>query len=286
MTILPNSGPLSGKDPKSKHLTSQKIKARIYAEALSNVSLSHRPSATDSDGIDVYGRGAMQLGVLVENMRREGFEICISPPQVVTILASEQGRQGGAGGAGTASGSAGADGSSSSGSSSTTSTSSSSGSGGSSSSSSGGGSRGELRLEPFEDVWVEVDDEHAGSVIDKLTARKGEILGMNSALGRTQLQIVAPARAMFGFRSGFFSDTRGSGVLTTAFREYRPWAGAVSAQRKGALISTAAGLTTGYALSGIEPRGVLFIGAGEDVYAGQVCARSLTIPWLMAGALV
>lgn len=91
---------------------------------------------------------------------------------------------------------------------------------------------------------MEVDDEHAGSVIDKLTARKGEIQGMQSALGRTTLEIVAPARAMFGFRSAFFSDTRGSGVLTTAFKEYRPWAGPVVAARKGALISTSSGTTT------------------------------------------
>jgi GTP-binding protein len=171
----------------------------------------------------------MQLGVLVENMRREGYEICISPPRVVTIAADGAADP----------------------------------PGGPPLSMAG-------RLEPYEDVWIEVDDEHAGAVIDKLTARKGEILGVTSALGRTQLQIVAPARSMFGFRSGFFSDTRGSGVLTTAFKEYRAWAGVVSAQRKGALLSTAAGTTTPYALAGIEPRGVLFVTTGEQVYPGQV----------------
>ncbi|KAJ1628241.1 membrane GTPase [Pavlovales sp. CCMP2436] len=225
MTILPNSGPLSGKDPKGKHLTSQKIKSRIYAEALSNVSVSHKPCKTDSDGIDVYGRGAMQLGVLVENMRREGFEVCISPPRVVTMEDPD-------------------------------------GSG--------------KRLEPFEDVWIEVDDDHSGGVIDKLTARKGEIQSINSALGRTMISIVAPARSMFGFRSGFFSDTRGTGVLTTSFREWRPWAGLVTAQRKGALISTASGTTSSYALAGIEPRGVLFIGTGEEVYTGQILGEANT----------
>ncbi|KAG8462419.1 hypothetical protein KFE25_012239 [Diacronema lutheri] len=221
MTVLPNSGPLSGKDPKAKHLTSQKIKARILAETLHNVSVMSAPCMADAEGIDVFGRGAMQLGVLVENMRREGYEFCISPPRVVT-------RDDGNGG----------------------------------------------RLEPFEDVWVEVDDEHAGSVIDKLTARKGEVHAVVSARGRTTLQIIAPARAVMGFRSAFFSDTRGTGVLTTAFRAYMPWAGSVVAQRKGALISTASGITTAYALVGIEPRGNLFVGTGEEVYPGQVIGEA------------
>lgn len=115
-----------------------------------------------------------------------------------------------------------------------------------------------------------MDDEHVGGVIDALTAQKGEVRAMDAALGRTQLSMVVPARAMLSFRGRFHVDTRGTGVLTTAFREYGPWAGPLGAARKGALVSTADGTTTGYALSSIEARGTLFVEPAAPTYCGMI----------------
>jgi GTP-binding protein len=157
------------------------------------------------------------MGVLIENMRREGFELSISRPQV---LFREEGGQ---------------------------------------------------RLEPIEEVTVDVDEEYAGVVVDKLSQRKGELVEMRTgAGGKTRIVAHVPSRGLIGYHGEFLTDTRGTGVLNRVFHAWAPWRGSIPGRRQGVLISMEDGASVAYALFNLEDRGRFFIGAGEQVYSGMI----------------
>jgi len=216
MTFSVNDSPLGGKT--GKQLTSQKIRERLKSEQENNISISLRATEGRDDAVDVLGRGEMQLGILIETMRREGFELSVAPPQVVFQYAE-----------------------------------------------------GGKRLEPIEEVMCEVEDDYTGSVIQELSNRKGELLEMNPASeGRTRLLWKLPSRGMIGYRSKFYTDTRGTGIMYSTFDSYAPHMGSLAALTRGAIVSMSSGTATAYQLAKLEPRGQLFIKEGDQCYEGMV----------------
>ncbi len=212
-----NDSPLAGRD--GKKVQSRVIRDRLMKEAESNVAIR----VTDTpggDAFDVAGRGELQMGVLIENMRREGFELSISRPQV--IYRYDNGQQ----------------------------------------------------LEPVEEVTIDVDDEYAGAVIDKLTQRKGELVEMKPAgTGKTRLIAHVPSRGLIGYQGEFMTDTRGTGVLNRVFFDWQPYKGFIQGRREGVLISMEAGDSVAYALWKLEDRGRMFIGSGEQIYEGMIIGQ-------------
>jgi GTP-binding protein len=220
MTVSVNDSPLAGKE--GDKVQSRVIRDRLLREAESNVAIKVTES-TEGDAYEVAGRGELQLGVLIENMRREGFEVSISRPRVVYQTDPETGK----------------------------------------------------RLEPMEDVMIDVDDEFSGIVIEKLSARKAELKDMGpSGAGKTRISLVAPSRSLIGYQGEFLTDTRGSGVLNRVFSHYEPYKGALDQQRKGVLISNSDGETAAFALWNLEDRGVMFVGAGEKTYLGMIIGEN------------
>lgn len=220
MTVSVNDSPLAGRE--GDKVQSRVIRDRLLKEAESNVAIKVTES-TEGDAYEVAGRGELQLGVLIENMRREGFEVSISRPRVVFQNDPETGK----------------------------------------------------RLEPMEDVMIDVDDEFSGIVIEKLSLRKAELRDMGpSGAGKTRIQLVAPSRSLIGYQGEFLTDTRGSGVLNRVFSHYEPYKGAIDQQRKGVLISNSDGETAAYALWNLEERGVMFVGAGEKTYQGMIIGEN------------
>ena len=211
-----NDSPLAGRD--GKKVQSRVIRDRLMKEAESNVAIkiSDTPGG---EAFEVAGRGELQMGVLIENMRREGFELSISRPQVLF-------RE---------------------------------------------GPDGE-RLEPIEEVTIDVDDEYSGSVIEKITgARKGELVEMKPAgVGKTRIIAHVPSRGLIGYHGEFLTDTRGTGVLNRVFHDWAPHKGAIPGRRAGVLISMENGTSVAYALWNLEERGRMFIGAQADVYQGMI----------------
>ncbi len=210
-----NDSPLAGRD--GKKVQSRVIRERLLKEAESNVAI--RVSDTPGgEAFEVAGRGELQMGVLIENMRREGFELSISRPQV---LLREEGGQ---------------------------------------------------KLEPVEEVTIDVDDDYAGAVIEKLTGpRKGELTEMRPAgSGKTRIIALVPSRGLIGYHGEFLTDTRGTGVLNRVFHGWAPHRGPIEGRRSGALISMENGVSVAYALWNLEERGRLFIGAQEQVYQGMI----------------
>ncbi|MCA8867750.1 MAG: translational GTPase TypA [Rhodobacteraceae bacterium] len=209
-----NDSPLAGRD--GVKVQSRVIRARLLREAESNVAIkvSDTPGG---DAFEVAGRGELQMGVLIENMRREGFELSISRPQVLF-----QYRDG-------------------------------------------------VQLEPIEEVTIDVDDEYAGSVIEKLTLRKGELAEMRpGGVGKTRIIAHVPSRGLIGYHGEFLTDTRGTGVLNRVFHEWAPFKGAIQGRRAGVLISMESGVSVPYALFNLEDRGKMFIGAQVQVYQGMI----------------
>ncbi|KAJ1488599.1 hypothetical protein T484DRAFT_1654101 [Baffinella frigidus] len=219
MTFCPNDSPMAGKDRATTKLTSQMIKERLANECENNIGITYKMDADRTEGYEVCGRGELQLGILIENMRREGFEIGVCPPKVLFQK----------------------------------------------------GPNGE-KLEPIEEVCVEVDDEYTGVVIAKLNERKGMMTNMvpASETGRTRIELDAPTRGLLGYRNIFFTDTRGSGIMTRAFKGYEPYKGDLMNVRKGVLVAMKPGVSTMYSLGKLQPRGTLFVGEGVDVYAGMI----------------
>ena len=210
-----NDSPLAGRD--GKKVQSRVIRERLMKEAESNVAIK----VTDTPGgeaFEVAGRGELQMGVLIENMRREGFELSISRPQV---LFREDGDQ---------------------------------------------------KLEPIEEVTIDVDDEYSGAVIEKLTGpRKGDLVEMRpGGSGKTRIIAHVPSRGLIGYHGEFLTDTRGSGVLNRVFHEWSPYRGPIPGRRQGVLISMENGTSVAYALWNLEDRGKMFIGAQEPVYTGMI----------------
>tara|TARA_R110000796_G_scaffold59405_13_gene137036 strand:+ start:13493 stop:15313 length:1821 start_codon:yes stop_codon:yes gene_type:complete len=211
-----NDSPLAGRD--GKKVQSRVIRDRLMKEAESNVAIK----VTDTPGgeaFEVAGRGELQMGVLIENMRREGFELSVSRPQVLFRK----------------------------------------------------GENGE-RLEPIEEVTIDVDDEYSGAVIEKVTGtRKGELSEMKPAgAGKTRIVALVPSRGLIGYHGEFLTDTRGTGVLNRVFHSWAPHKGAIPGRRAGVLISMENGTSVSYALWKLEDRGKFFIGAQEAVYQGMI----------------
>ena len=220
MTVSVNDSPLAGRE--CDKVQSRVIAARLLKEAEANVAI--RVSETpDKDAYEVAGRGELQLGVLIESMRREGFELSISRPRVVFQTDPETGE----------------------------------------------------RLEPIEDVMIDVDEEFTGIVIEKLSARKAELKDMGpSGAGKTRLSLMSPSRSLIGYQGEFLTDTRGSGVLNRVFSHYEPYKGPIDAGRKGVLVSNSDGETAAYALWNLEERGFMFVGANEKTYQGMIIGEN------------
>ncbi|WP_332764845.1 translational GTPase TypA [Phenylobacterium sp.] len=220
MTVSVNDSPLAGRE--GDKVQSRVIRDRLLKEAQSNVAI--RVTETpDKDAYEVAGRGELQLGVLIEGMRREGFELSISRPRVVFQTDPETG----------------------------------------------------ARLEPIEDVMIDVDDEFSGIVIEKLSARKAELKDMGpSGAGKTRISLMSPSRSLIGYQGEFLTDTRGSGVLNRVFSHYEPYKGAIDAGRKGVLVSNSDGETAAYALWNLEERGTMFVGGGEKTYQGMIIGEN------------
>ena len=210
-----NDSPLAGKD--GKKVQSRVIRDRLMKEAEVNVAIKIADTP-GGDAFEVSGRGELQMGVLIENMRREGFELSISRPQV--IFREENGQ----------------------------------------------------RMEPVEEVTIDVDDEYTGSVVEKLTgARKGELAEMKPAgAGKTRIIAHVPSRGLIGYHGEFLTDTRGSGVLNRLFHGWTPYKGPIQGRRQGVLISMENGTSVAFALWNLEERGKMFIGAQEAVYTGMI----------------
>ena len=215
MTFSVNSSPMSGQD--GKNVTSNLIFDRLKKEAEANVSIQVHQSNHD-DSFEVSGRGELQLGILIENMRRENFELSISKPQVIFKEGENK-----------------------------------------------------KKLEPIEEVVIDVDDEYAGTIIESFGLRKGEMLDMKSGVGgKTRLTFLAPSRGLIGYYSQFITETRGTGMMTRLFHSYQPYKGDIQKTRNGVLISTESGKTLAYALAALESRGILFLSPGEAVYQGMI----------------
>ena len=220
MTVSVNDSPLAGRE--GDKVQSRVIAARLVKEAESNVAI-RVTETSEKDAYEVAGRGELQLGVLIESRRREGFELSISRPRVVFQTDPETGD----------------------------------------------------RLEPVEDVMIDVDDEFTGIVIEKLSARKAELKDMGpSGAGKTRLSLMSPSRSLIGYQGEFLTDTRGSGVLNRVFSHYEPYKGAIDAGRKGVLVSNSDGETTDFALWNLEDRGTMFVGGGEKTYQGMIIGEN------------
>jgi len=219
ITVSVNNSPLAGRE--GDKVQSRVIRDRLLKEAESNVAIKFSETA-DKDAYEVAGRGELQLGVLIENMRREGFEVSISRPRVVYQK----------------------------------------------------GEKGE-RLEPIEEVVIDVDDEYSGVVIEKLSSRKAELRDMGpSGAGKTRITLVAPSRSLIGYQGEFLTDTRGSGVLNRIFSHYEPHRGAIEGRSNGVLVSNSDGETVAFALWNLEDRGTMFVGSGEKCYQGMIIGEN------------
>lgn len=219
ITISVNDSPLAGTE--GSKVTSRMIRDRLFSEAQTNVAIKVKESDS-KDSFEVGGRGELQLGVLIENMRREGFELSVSRPRVLFKKTPE----------------------------------------------------GDI-LEPVEEVVVDVDDNFSGSVVEKLSSRKGEMQEMKpSTGGKTRLIFLVPSRGLIGYQSEFLTDTKGTGVLNRIFNSYAPYKGEVSHKRNGALIATDPGEAVAYALWNLQDRGVMFVKPQQKVYAGMIVGEN------------
>ena len=210
-----NDSPLAGIE--GSKVQSRVIRDRLMKEAESNVAIKIKDTPS-GDAFEVAGRGELQMGVLIENMRREGFELSISRPQV--LMKEEDGQ----------------------------------------------------KLEPIEEVTIDVDEEYTGAVIEKITGpRKGDLVEMKpSGVGKTRLIAHVPARGLIGYHGEFLTDTRGTGVMNRVFSGWAPYKGTIEGRRAGVLISIEDGETVAYALWNLEERGKMFVGPQTKVYKGMV----------------
>src|ERR1700745_2949698 len=205
ITFSVNDSPLAGRE--SSKVTSRVIGERLLREAEGNVAIRVRESA-EKDAVEVAGRGELQLGVLIETMRREGFELSISRPRVLFKTDPKNGQ----------------------------------------------------RQEPIEEVIIDVDEEFAGGVVDKMSRRKAELQEMRpSGGGKLRLSFLVPTRGLVRYHGEFLTDTRGSGVMSRLFHGYAPYKGPIEGRRNGVLISNAPGAAVAYALWNLEERGAMFV---------------------------
>src|SRR5688500_11901583 len=217
--FLVNNSPFAGRD--GKFITSRQVRERLYRELERNVALRVEDTeATDS--WTVSGRGELHLSILMETMRREGYEFQVSRPRVIT-------REGPAG----------------------------------------------ERLEPYEELMIDVPEQFLGNVIEKLGPRRAAMLEMkNPGQGMVRLRYRIPARGLFGYRSEFLTDTRGTGVIHHRFLDYGPWAGPLAGRTRGTLVSIEAGTIVAFALANPQDRSTMFVGPGEPVYEGMIIGEN------------
>jgi len=216
MTFSVNDSPLAGRE--GSKVTSRMIIERLHREAEGNVAIRVRETE-DKDAVEVAGRGELQLGVLIETMRREGYELAISRPRVLFKTDATTGQ----------------------------------------------------RLEPIEEVQIDLDEGYAGIVVDKLSQRKAEMTDMRpSGGGKQRVTFIAPTRGLIGYQGEFMTDTRGTGVMSRLFHGYAPWKGPIEGRRNGVLVSTGDGAAVTYALWNLEERGPMFITPGTPVYQGMI----------------
>ncbi|MGZ3421922.1 MAG: translational GTPase TypA [Polyangiales bacterium] len=211
-----NTSPFAGKSKASKYLTSRQLRERLFRETRKNLAL--RVEDTDSpDTFAVFGRGELQLAILVETMRREGYEMQLGNPEVITKEVDG------------------------------------------------------VVHEPVERVIIDVPDNFIGTVTERLGQRRGRMVKMqNHGFGRARLEFVIPSRGLIGFRGEFLTSTRGTGLLNTQFEGWEPWGGTMMKRTNGAIVSDRGGVTTPYALNGLQARGVFFLSPGAEVYEGMI----------------
>ena len=217
MTFSVNDSPFAGRE--GKFVTTRNIRDRLLKETMKDVSLRVE-QIENSDAFNVAGRGEMHLSILIETMRREGYEFQVSPPRVLNKEIDG------------------------------------------------------VMSEPMERVVIDVPENSVGSVIEKLSSRKGDFIEMNPVGNRMKLQFLVPSRGLFGYRSEFLTDTRGEGIMSTVFDSYSPIRGELSRRSSGSLVSFETGDSVAYGLYSAQDRGALFIGAGVPVYAGMIVGVS------------
>ncbi len=216
MNFIVNSSPFAGRE--GKLVTSRNIRERLDKELRTNVALLVEDTE-NADTFKVSGRGELHLSILIENMRREGFEMAVSKPEV--IFRDVAGK----------------------------------------------------KLEPMEYLVVDVPSEYQGAIIEKMGPRKGEMTSMQPMGETVRLEFIIPARGLIGLRGEVMTETRGTGVLTHTFHDYAPYKGDIPGRKNGVLIAMEQGETTAYALDALQPRGVLFIGPGVEVYGGMIIGQ-------------
>ena len=220
ITVGVNDSPLAGRE--GDKVQSRVIRERLFREAEGNVAIKVRESDS-KDTFEVSGRGELQLGVLIEGMRREGFELSISRPKVLFRKDEETGD----------------------------------------------------RLEPMEEVFVDVDDAYTGIVIEKMAIRKAEMTDMRpTGAGKTRITFYAPSRGLIGYHGQFLTDTRGTGIMNRVFKDYGPYKGAMEGRPRGVLISLEDGEAVTYALWYLEERGSLFVTTGTKLYQGMIIGEA------------
>ena len=215
VTITVNDSPFAGRD--GKKVTSTVIRERLIAESETNVAITFS-EAGSKESFEIGGRGELQLGVLIETMRREGYELTVSRPKVLFK----------------------------------------------------NGQKNE-KLEPIEEVTIDVDEEYSSPVLDNMNRRKGEMIDMRSSgEGKTRIIFHAPSRALIGFQNKFLTLTKGTGVINRVFYDYGPYKGDIEGRRNGVLVSTETGSAVAYALFNLQDRGIMFLGPQTEVYEGMI----------------
>ncbi|HRI77216.1 MAG TPA: translational GTPase TypA [Alphaproteobacteria bacterium] len=216
MSFSVNDGPFAGKE--GTKVTSRMIRDRLFKEAETNVAMKVKDGMT-SETFEVFGRGELQMSVLIETMRREGFELMIGRPRVLYKTEEATGE----------------------------------------------------RLEPIEEVVIDVDQEYSGTVVQKMALRKGEMMSMQpSGAGKVKMTFIAPTRGLIGYHGEFLTDTRGTGIINRLFHGYAPFKGNIDGRRTGVLIAMSTGQATAYDLWNLEERGVIMVLPGTDVYEGMI----------------